>query len=139
MSEESRPAAPAPTAQIAPFVQVLGLDEAVRFILAFGGAELYIGKNPRDTNELVQMFGREAVEALANLATLPRRIPLAKPWLAAHFRARGLPIAQIARTLRISDVSVRAYLRQEAENRERLRSSAHARAKRAGPGRQGHG
>jgi len=125
----SRPPSPVPTAQVAPFVQVLGLEGAIRFILAFGGAELYIGKNPRDTNELVQMFGREAVEALANLATLPRRIPLAKPWLAAHFYAQGLSIAQIARKLRISDITVRTYLRREAENRERLRANAELRAR----------
>ena len=119
---------PAPTAQVAPFVQALGLEGAIRFILAFGGAELYIGKNPRDTNELVSMFGREAVEALAGLVTMPRRIPLAKPWLAAHFHAQGLSIAQIARKLRISDITVRAYLRRDAENRERLRANAERRA-----------
>ncbi|GLK64063.1 hypothetical protein GCM10017635_15340 [Paracoccus kondratievae] len=93
------------TAQVAPFVQVPGLEGAIRFILAFGDAELYIGKNPRDTNELVQMFGRESAEAFANLATLSRRIPPAKPWLAAHSHAQGLSIARIAQKLRISDIS----------------------------------
>ncbi len=69
------------------------------------------------------MFGRESVEALANLATLPRRIPPAKPWRATHFHAPGLPIARIARKLRISDVAVRTCLRRKAENRERLRGA----------------
>lgn len=124
MTDKSRPPAPPPTAQIAPFVQVLGLDGAIRFLLAFGGAELFIGNNPKDTNQLVQIFGREAVETLARLPTLPRRIPLAKPWLTAYFRAQGFSIAQIARKLRISDVSVRTHLRRGAENRERLRAGA---------------
>lgn len=120
----NRPPTPPPTAQIAPFVQVLGVEDAIRFLLAYGGAELCISKNPRDTNELVQMFGREAVEALANLTTLPRRIPLAKPWLAAWFHAQGLSVAQIARKLRVSDISVRTYLRRDAENRTRLQAAA---------------
>lgn len=88
---------PQPPAQVAPFVQVLGLEGAIRFILAFGGAELVIARNPRDNNQLVAMFGREAVEALANLTTLPRRIPLAKGWLAAHFHAEGAYRPDLAR------------------------------------------
>ncbi|MDF3607992.1 hypothetical protein PE067_18785 [Paracoccus sp. DMF-8] len=75
------------------------------------------------------MFGRRSVEALANLATLPRRIPLAKPWRAANCHPQDLPIAQIARKLRVSGVAVRTYLRREAENRERLRTDAERRAR----------
>lgn len=127
MSTENRPPAPPPTAQIAPIVQVLGIEEAIRFILAYGGAYLDIRNNPRETNQLVQMFGREAVEALAGLTALPRRIPLAKPWLSAYFHAQGLSTAQIARKLRISDVSVRNHLRRAAENRERRRAEAERR------------
>ena len=33
---------PRPTAQVAPFVDALGMDGAVTFLLAFGGAELYL-------------------------------------------------------------------------------------------------
>lgn len=130
MSPNIRMPAPAPTVQVAPFVRVLGLDDAVCFILAFGGAEIYIGKNPRDTNGLVMMFGRDSVESLANLATLPHRVPLAKPSLAAHFHAQALSIAQITHKLRVSDISGRTYLRREAENRERLRLDADRRVKR---------
>ena len=75
------------------------------------------------------MFGRESVDALVNLATLPRRIPPAKPWRAAHCHAQGLPIARIARKLRVSDVAVRTYLRRKAENRERLRAEAERQAR----------
>lgn len=77
-----------------------------------------------------QMFGRESVDALAKLTTLPRRIPPAKPWRAAHCHAQGLPIARIARKLRVSDVAVRTYLRRKAENRERLRAVAERQARR---------
>ena len=112
-------------------VQVLGIEDAIRFILAFGGSIVDIRSNPRDSNEMVQMFGREAVEALAALTTLPRRIPLAKPWLATYFHSQGLSIAQIARKLRISDVSVRNHLRREAEHRDRLSVEAERRQRSA--------
>lgn len=127
MTKALRRAAPIPPAQIAPFVQVLGIDGAIRFILAYGGAELVISANPRDGNDLVEMFGRDAVQALAALTGMPRRIPLVKPWLAAYFHAEGLSIAQIARKLRVSDVAVRNYLRKDAENRKRLREAAERR------------
>lgn len=127
MSATLRPAAPPPPAQVAPFIQVLGIDGAIRFILAYGGAELVISANPRDANNLVEMLGKDAVQALAALTGMPRRIPLVKPWLAAHFHAEGLSIAQIARKLRVSDVSVRNYFRKHAENRERLREAAERR------------
>lgn len=47
--------------------------------------------------------------------------PPAKPWLAAHSHAQGLSIARIAHKLRISDVSVRTYLRREPRTTARRR------------------
>jgi len=41
---------------------------------------------------------------------LPKRVPLAKKWLTQALASQGLPVAQIARTLRASDVSVRKWL-----------------------------
>ncbi len=40
-------AMPRPTAQAAPYVKALGPDLATAFLLAFGGAELYLAKHPR--------------------------------------------------------------------------------------------
>ena len=134
MSHDSRPPAPPPPAQIASFVQVLGIEGAVRFLLAYGGADLVFARNPSDGSDLVRMIGRDAVITLAEIPRLPRRIPLAKPWLAAHFHAQGHSVAQIARTLRVSDTAVRGYLRRvtaspeyrcaEAERHERSRKAA---------------
>ncbi|MFV0292895.1 MAG: phage protease [Paracoccus sp. (in: a-proteobacteria)] len=76
------------------------------------------------STETLQTVLTERNEALADLATLPRRIPLAKPWLTAYLYSQGLSIAQIARKLRISDVTVRNYLRREAANRERRQADA---------------
>ena len=37
---------PRAPAQIEPIVRALGVDDAVTFLLAFGGAELYIARSP---------------------------------------------------------------------------------------------
>lgn len=103
---------PRAPAHVQPFVDALGLDDAVRFLLHFGGAELTISPNPRD-GELVEVLGLDGARALADLAArtvLPRRIPTAKPWLARLLKSEGLSHAKIARKLHVSDVAVRRYV-----------------------------
>jgi len=41
---------------------------------------------------------------------LQRRVPLANPWVAACLHVQGLATNEIARKLRITDVTVRRYL-----------------------------
>ena len=105
---------PQPPAQIASFVQVLGLELTVAFLLRFGGAELHLSEDPRANSRLVALVGLDNARALGQLLTAPRRIPLAKPWLAAWLRARGESTAEIARTLHVSDVTVRGWLKARA-------------------------
>lgn len=109
-----RPPIPQPPAQIAAFVQVLGLELTVAFLLRFGGAELHLSEDPRANSQLVALVGLENARALGQLLTVPRRIPLAKPWLAAWLRAKGESTAEIARTLHVSDVTVRGWLKARA-------------------------
>lgn len=98
-------------AHIQPYVDILGVDGTVEFLMTFGGAELSLRANPRQ-GQLVNLLGVERAAALAEAAGhLPRRIPLAKPWIAHQLHERGLSVAEIARTLHVSDVSVRAYLK----------------------------
>lgn len=106
----SPPRAPA---QVQPFVDALGTDGAVTFLLAFGGAELYIPADPKGASALVHVMGLEAARALsavAQQAIIPKRIPTAKPWIARVLFTRGLPKAEIARRLHASDVAVRRWL-----------------------------
>lgn len=103
---------PAPPAQVAPYVDAMGQRLAVRFLLVFGGAELYIAREPGSRSQLVKLIGQEKAAELAKKDhLLQRRIPLAKPWIAAVLRADGCSVAQIARTLRVSDVTVRKMLK----------------------------
>ncbi|AGH57990.1 hypothetical protein RHVG_00025 [Rhodovulum phage RS1] len=102
---------PKPTAQLEPYVSALGTDLAITFLIAFGGAELYIPANPKGRSRIVEVIGRDGAEALATISDrLPRRVPLGKPWIAKVWYAKGLPKAEIARRLHTSDVSVRRWL-----------------------------
>lgn len=101
-----------PPANIEPFVRVLGEEKTVEFLLRYGGAELYFTTNPKGRSDLAKTFGIEAATELAEAAEyLPRRIPLAKEWIAQRLRKDGMAVAQIARTMHTTDVTVRKYLK----------------------------
>jgi hypothetical protein len=108
------------------YVDVLGVDGAVEFLLTFGGAELYVAANPKGRGKVERQFGAEKAAALAAIVDrLPRRVPTAKPWIAQVLRTQGLSVAEIARRLHATDVSVRGWLRKaelgEAPDSRQLR------------------
>lgn len=103
---------PKPPAHIARYVEILGEEMAVEFLLAFGGADLYLAPNPKGRSELAKVVGmKHAAELAAQADRLPRRVPTGKIWIAAVLRSKGLSVADIARRLHSSDVSVRAWLK----------------------------
>ena len=103
---------PKPTAQVEPFVEILGVETAVRFLLRFGGAELYLAQNPGPNSKVVRMVGRDKAIALSKIDhRLQRRVPLAKQWMAQYLRSQDMSVAEIARTIRASDISVRAWIK----------------------------
>ncbi len=102
-------ALPPPPAHVEPYVRVLGPVLAFDFLMQFGGAELYLSPTPQGRSEVEALIGAEMVAQLAALG-LPRRIPTAKPWLAAILKTQGLSHAKIARKLHSSDVAVRGWL-----------------------------
>jgi hypothetical protein len=108
---------PRPTAQVAPFVEVLGPDLAVQFILEFGGAELYLSAQPRGRSALEAMVGHDKARALAAHPAMQmvQRIPLARKWLVLMMAWQGHPHAHIARTVRVATSTVRRYVNEAAE------------------------
>lgn len=102
---------PRPPAHVARYVDVLGAETAFEFLMRFGGADLYLADDPKGRSELVQVIGMDKARALAKASDrLPRRVPTGKPWLAAMLRAKGLPKAEIARKLHVTDVTIRKWL-----------------------------
>ncbi len=110
MNQLDRPM-PQPTAQAQPYVDALGPELAVTFLLAYGGAELYLPDDPKGSSSHERLVGYDAAKRLSAIAhRLPRRVPLAKRWLSAMLAWQGRSTGDIARTLRVSDVTVRRYL-----------------------------
>ena len=108
------PAFPRPPAQVAPYVEVLGFDLTVQFLLRFGGAELYIPAHPQGRSRVEALVGAEKTRALAKTEyLLQRRVPLANDWVACCLHVQGWSNNDIARTLRITDITVRRYLKQD--------------------------
>lgn len=112
MSLPARPM-PKPTAQVEPFYEVLGPELAVDFLLQFGGAELSLSSDPKGRSAVERLIGADKVKALAESGNraMQKRIPLAKRWLAQMLHWQGHSGADIARTLRATDVSVRGWLK----------------------------
>ena len=103
---------PKPTAQVEPYVTALGHDLAVKFLLAFGGAEIRVPINPTSRSKVAQFIGRKKTIALAHTAGVPRRAPTARKWLAMALVAEGLSVGEIARKLHVTDVAVRKWRRE---------------------------
>ena len=99
---------PPPPAHVEPYVRVLGHQMAFDFLMKFGGAELYLSATPKGRSEAEKLIGPARLAELAAL-DLPRRVPTAKPWLAAMMKTQGLSHAEIARRLHTTDVAVRAW------------------------------
>ena len=99
-------------AHLQPYVDALGEADAIRFLLAFGGAELYVPRDPKGQSRVARELGLDVARKLSEAQDrLPRRVPTAKPWIARFLRSReGLSVAEIARRLHTSDVTVRKYL-----------------------------
>lgn len=112
---------PRPPAHVEAYVRILGLEDAVTFLLHFGGGEMYLSRRKFETSAVADLLGPAAAEALGQAADrLPRRIPTAKPWLAQLFRARGLSVTEIARKLHVSDVAVRGWLKKSDARASRI-------------------
>lgn len=98
------------------YVDVLGEDGAVDFLLEFGGGVFYAAADPKGDSEIARKVGLEIAARL-----MPKlregssrgyvRVPTGKPWIAATLRARGVTISMIARRLHVSDVTVSGWLR----------------------------
>lgn len=105
---------PRPPAHLEPYVRILGTEGAITFLLAYGGAELYVPRTARLGAPLTTLLGLEQAQALGDAADrMPRRVPTGKPWIARVWASQGLRTSEIARQLHTSDVAVRRWLKSD--------------------------
>ena len=103
---------PPPPASVRPFVDAIGVGPTVDLLLELGGAEVHFSDAPTARSKLAQAVGQDNARRLGETATdLNRRIPLANRWVAQVLHLRGAPVAEIARRLRVSDTTVRSYVK----------------------------
>jgi hypothetical protein len=101
-------------AHVSAYVDVLGIDGAVEFLLRFGGGYSYFSADPDPKSPLAAAVGTEKAAALAQrIGTGSTRVPLAKPFIARTLRAKGMGMSAIARKLHVSDVAVRGWLQEQ--------------------------
>lgn len=68
---------------------------------------------------LSALVGPERAKALGQVThRLQRRVPLEKPWAARYLAWKGMSVAEIARTLRASDTSVRGWLKAKPKEKQ---------------------
>ena len=102
---------PRPPAHVQPYVDALGPETAMAFLLHFGGADLYIPAKPTGRSELVKVIGMEGAQALFQIRDrLQYRVPTAKPWLAQMLKEKGLSKADIARKMHATVPTVTKWL-----------------------------
>lgn len=104
-------------AEIALYVEELGHVLAIELFLTMGGAYCYFAVEPAPGSEISRVIGAEGVSRIGRrLKASDRpganrvRVPLAKAWVARYLFAEGWTIADIARRVRVSDVTVKKYL-----------------------------
>lgn len=102
---------PVVPAHIAPYVDVLGVDDTVALFLAVGGSQIYISRKSGKRTVAAKTIGAAQVERLA--AVLGHgyiKVPLARQWIAEVLRAQGKSDNEIARRVRADVATVRRWL-----------------------------
>jgi len=108
---------PRPPAHVEPYLRLLGPDRAVAFLLEFGGQRLYLPKRPGGTGPAAALLGADGMEALCSMRPGGViRVPTCRRWLSHALSAKGSPVSEIARKLRVTDVMVWKYLREAPDD-----------------------
>ena len=93
------------------YVDVLGIDGAVDFLLTFGGGYAYLSLAPAQNSPVASVIGQDKTAQLARrIGDGSFRVPTGKPFIARVLSAKGEGPTAIARRLHVSDVAVRNWL-----------------------------
>lgn len=117
----------APPANLRPYVEALGADDAERVFLALGGSQIYVPNVRVRSTEPSALF--EVVGDAARIFSLSDaldkhgvsdggyvKVPLARRWVAERMWSRGESSNVIARTIRCDVATVRRWLDRPSVN-----------------------
>jgi len=108
-------------AHVVPFFRALGEKEAVRFLLYFGGTQIYLAATNAGRSEAARLFGTAAVAALVNeLGSGIVKVPLARRAIARWQREQGMETTAIARLIRADVATVRKWRAHEEQKAAQL-------------------
>ncbi|MEO0632907.1 MAG: hypothetical protein AAFY52_02085 [Pseudomonadota bacterium] len=94
------------------YVELLGEQTALAFILEFGGSEVFIPEKPRGKGMVEAIVGYEGMKALRHASfEASFRIPLANKWVAQCLHVQGHSINAIARRMRMTTNTVSKYIK----------------------------
>lgn len=99
-------------ANLRPFVETLGEEDACKLFLECGGSEIYLTDRESSTSSAARIVGPKKAVALAKaIYSGTIKVPLARKWVAAYLhQEKDWPIGKIARTIRADQSTVRAWL-----------------------------
>lgn len=95
-----------------PYVEALGEDLTLTFIMRFGGSPVYLPSSDNTQSEVSAVLGAEGIKALANVFGPGQiaRVPIAREWTIRKLKSRQWSTLAIARELRVTDETVRRVL-----------------------------
>ncbi|QIO60672.1 transposase family protein [Rhizobium leguminosarum] len=95
-----------------PYVEAIGEELTLKFIMRFGGSPVYLSVDPKDDSDVVEVLGTDGMKALAKSFGRGQigRVPIAREWTVRKLKAQGLSVLAIARELRVADETVRRIL-----------------------------
>ena len=106
-------------AHLQPYIDVLGEELGIHFLLAFGGGYAYLSENPQARSPVALLVGRDKAVALAkSIGSGSLRIPIGKPFIAQYFRSKGWTINAIAQKLHAQDTTVRGWVKPPPDDRQ---------------------
>jgi len=98
-------------------VELLGEENFIRLIEAYGGVGQYIAHDP-DKSEMTAVLGRDVMKILAYYyGGTPLRVPIGREYLAKHYRLGGLSNREIAERLRVTESTVYRLLKRAGVKR----------------------
>ena len=95
------------------YIEVLGPELAIRFLIEFGGAPMYFPNDPAGRSAAEQMIGAQRLRNLgARMMAQKTEIPMPRNWLIRALHAEGRSVSQISRILKTTSSNVKRSLRE---------------------------